>query len=62
MSAVNGSRDEGALAKAAEDLSKLRQSGMTLTDKSRVMNTELASALRLQGLLTLAESIVSAED
>ena len=62
MSAVNGSRDETSLAKAAEELSNLRKSGLTLTDKSRVMNTELATALRLQGLLTLAESIVSAED
>ena len=62
MSTVNGTRDEGALAKAAETLSKLHQSGMTLTDKSRVMNTELATALRLQGMLALAESIVSAED
>ena len=62
MSAVNGGRDEGSLSKAAEKLSKLRESGMTLTYNSRVMNTELATALRLQGMLTLAESIVSAED
>ena len=62
MSAVNGSRDETSLAKAAEELSNLRESGMTLTDKSRVMNTELATALRLQGMLSLAESIVGMED
>ena len=62
MSTVNGTRDEGALAKAAETLSKLHQSGMTLTDKSRVKITELPTALRLQGMLSLAESIVSAED
>jgi len=62
MSAVNGGRDEGSLSKAAEKLSNLRESGMTLTYNSRVMNTELATALRLQGMLTLAESIVGAED
>ena len=62
MSAVNGSRDEASLAKAAKSLSDLRNSGMVLSDNSRVMNTELATALRLQGMLTLAETIVSAED
>ena len=62
MSAVNGSRDEAALAKATKSLSDLRNSGMVLSDNSRVMNTELATALRLQGMLTLAETIVSAED
>ena len=62
MSAVNGSRDETSLAKAAEELSNLSESGLTLTDKSRVMNTELATALRLQGMLSLAESIVGMED
>jgi len=35
---------------------------MALTDKSRIMNTELATALQLQGMLTLADSIVGAED
>ncbi len=62
MSAMNGSRDEDSLAKATQDISNLRESGMGLSDKSRVMNTELANALRLQGMLTLAETIVSAED
>ena len=62
MSAVNGSRDENSLAKAAEDLSNLRESGISLTDISRVMNTELATALRLQGMMALAEAIVSTED
>ncbi len=62
MSAVNGSREQSSLSKAAEDLSSLRESGMVLTDKSRIMNTELATALQLQGMLTLAESIVGAED
>ena len=62
MSTVNGSRDEVSLANAAEDLSTLRESGITVSNSSRVMNTELASALRLQGMLALAEKIVSAED
>ena len=62
MSAVNGNRDENSLAKAAEDLSNLRGSGISLTDISRVMNTELATALRLQGMMALAEAIVSTED
>jgi len=62
MSAVNGSREQSSLSKAAEDLSSLRESGMVLTDKSRIMNTELATALQLQGMLTLAEAIVSTED
>ena len=62
MSAMNGSRDEDSLAKATQDISNLRESGIGLSDKSRVMNTELANALRLQGMLSLAETIVSAED
>ena len=62
MSAVNGSREQNSLSKAAEDISNLRESGMALTDKSRIMNTELATALQLQGMLTLADSIVGAED
>ena len=62
MSTVNGSRDEVSLANAAENLNTLRESGITVSNSSRVMNTELASALRLQGMLALAEKIVSAED
>ena len=62
MSAMNGSRDEDSQTKAIQDISNLRESGMGLSDKSRVMNTELANALRLQGMLILAETIVSAED
>ena len=45
-----------------EEIARLRESGITVSNSSRVMNTELASALRLQGMLALAEKIVSAED
>ena len=62
MSTVNGSRDEGSLANATEGLARLRESGIAVSDKSRVMNTELATALRLQGMLTIAEAIVSPEE
>ena len=42
-----------------EKLREIRESGISLTDESPVMNTEVVEAIRLQGMAALAESILS---
>ena len=56
-SCTNGSRDESSLKAAADTISQMKKNGIKVTDKSTVMNTEMCSALNLQGMLTLAEEI-----
>ena len=61
MQNINGNRNESALASASSALDEIRGAGIKVTDKSGVMNTELASALHLEGMLRLAGIIVSSE-
>jgi succinate dehydrogenase/fumarate reductase flavoprotein subunit len=61
MAGLNGSRDENSLEAAATGIAGLREGGIKVTDSSMVMNTELATAIHLEGMLTLAEAIVGSE-
>lgn len=61
MQNINGNRNESALASASSALDEIRSTGIKVTDKSSVMNTELATALHLEGMLMLADIIVSSE-
>ena len=56
-SCTNGSRDESSLKAAADAVADMKKNGIKVTDQSSVMNTEMCSALKLQGMLTLAEQI-----
>lgn len=56
-SCVNGSRDENSLATAASSLAELKSAGIKITDSSSVMNTELSTALKLEGMISVAEQI-----
>ena len=61
MANLNGARDENSLEAAAAGIAGLREGGIKVTDSSMVMNTELATAIHLEGMLTLAEAIVGSE-
>ena len=61
MQNINGNRNESALASAVSALDEIRGVGIKVNDKSSVMNTELATALHLEGMLMLADIIVSSE-
>jgi succinate dehydrogenase/fumarate reductase flavoprotein subunit len=61
MSDLNGSRDEKVLETAAAGLAGLRETGIRVTDSSIVMNTELVTAIHLQGMIALAEAIIGSE-
>lgn len=56
-SCANGSRDEASLKAAGASLADLKEKGIKVTDSSSVMNTELASALQVEGMITLAQQI-----
>ncbi len=56
-SCVNGSRDENSLSTAASSLAELKLAGIKITDSSSVMNTELSTALKLEGMISVAEQI-----
>ena len=44
---------------ALAEIDNIKDSGIRLTDTSKVMNTEMVEALRLHGLASVAESIVT---
>ena len=52
---ISDSSKEAAL----EKIRKIRDSGIRLTDNSTIMNTELLAAIRLDGLASVAESILT---
>ncbi len=58
-SSANGSRDEASLKAAAASLSELKSKGIKVTDPSSLMNTELATALQVEGMIVLAEQIAN---
>ena len=53
--ATNGSSNPSAATSA---ISEIRENGIRVTDQSSVMNTELTTAIRLMGLVSIAESII----
>ncbi len=57
MCSVNGAND----AAARDSIREIREAGIRVTDNSPVMNTELASALQLEGMVSIAEAIVDTE-
>jgi len=61
MGNLNGSRDEKILNAAAAGIAGLRETGIRVTDPSTVMNTELVTAIHLEGMFTLAEAIIDSE-
>ena len=44
---------------AIAEIHNIKESGISLTDSSKVMNTEMVEALKLHGLATVAESIIA---
>jgi len=53
-------RDAAGLSKAAAAIQELQETKLNITDTSPVMNTEMVSMLRTQGLLSVASAAVSA--
>jgi len=51
----------GNAQKTLSELSNLKATNVQLTDNSKVMNTELVSALKLDGLVAIAESIAESK-
>jgi succinate dehydrogenase/fumarate reductase flavoprotein subunit len=45
------------LATATSALAELKSAGIKITDSSSVMNTELSAALKLEGMISVAEQI-----
>ena len=56
-SCMNGSRDKSSLKAAADAIAEMKKTGIKVTDQSSVMNTEMCSALKLQGMIAIAEQI-----
>ena len=54
------SRDTTSLSSAASQLSELASTQISLSDESPVMNTELVEVFRLEGLVKIAHSAVTA--
>jgi len=59
MRGVNGPYDESSRTVALAGIREIQEAGIMVTDRSSVMNTELASAIRLEGLVSVAEAIVN---
>ena len=53
-------RNAAGLSTAAAAIQELQQTKLSITDSSPVMNTEMVSMLRTQGLLSVASAAVSA--
>ena len=57
---MGAERDAAGLSKAAATIQELQETKLCITDTSPVMNTEMVSMLRTQGLLSVASAAVSA--
>jgi succinate dehydrogenase/fumarate reductase flavoprotein subunit len=57
MSSIKDATDDSAHSAAHASISEIREAGIRVTDKSPVMNTELISALQLEGLVSIAAAI-----
>jgi len=62
MRIIDGNNDQSSLAVVQASINELSNSGIRVTDPSRRMNTELVSALHLEGLMALAGVISSEEE
>ena len=62
MRIIDGSGDQASMAVAHASINEISSLGMRVTDPSRRMNTELVTALHLEGLLSLAKLISSNEE
>ena len=50
---------ESSLITIRENLAEINNTGIKLTDTSKIMNTELATAIQLKGLISIMEQIIS---
>tara|TARA_B100000519_G_scaffold48082_1_gene38692 strand:- start:2768 stop:3559 length:792 start_codon:yes stop_codon:yes gene_type:complete len=62
MRIIDGSGDQASMAVAHASINEISSLGMRVTDPSRRMNTELVTALHVEGLLSLAKFISSNEE
>ena len=62
MRLIDGNSDQSSLAVVQASINEISASGIRVTDSSRRMNTELASALHMEGLLEIARAISSQEE
>ena len=62
MKIVEASGDQSSMAIAQASINEISSLGMRVTDPSRRMNTELVTALHVEGLLSLASLITSNEE
>ena len=62
MRIIEGNSDQSSLAVVQASINEISASGIRVTDPSRRMNTELVSALHLEGLLAIAGAISSQEE
>ena len=59
---IDGNSDQSSLAVVQASINEISASGIRVTDSSRRMNTELVSALHMEGLLEIAGAISSQEE
>ena len=50
-----------SIEKSLDELREIKDIGISLTDTSSVMNTEMVEALRLVGLASVAEAILTSD-
>ena len=50
--------EESSMAVAMAGINEISNAGIRVTDPARSMNTELVSAIHLEGMLTIARTIV----
>lgn len=62
MRIVDGSGEQSSMAIAQASINEIASLGIRVTDPSRRMNTELVTALHVEGLLSLAMLISSNEE
>ena len=48
-----------SIEKSLDEVREIKDTGISLTDTSSVMNTEMVEALRLVGLASIAEAILT---
>jgi succinate dehydrogenase/fumarate reductase flavoprotein subunit len=59
ISKIEDNYNEKTLNSVNQNLSEINKNGISLTDKSKVMNTELLMAVQIKGLLTILTQIAS---
>ena len=60
MDSMGFTRNTSSLSKAEEQITKLVNSIISLSDTNPIMNTELAEVFRLEGLLNVSKSAIQA--